>query len=220
MIDLFNNSLKLNELPSSGITFSYPEETILEILEDKLSEEIGILLKEDNDKKAKGDIKAIKPVYSCGDPSNVVIKPNSKIELKFFTIEQITKKHNNLHITRILEPDKKYIFNNTVGLSKFNKKSKEFNTIFDLTMNSVIRVVENKVIEFKKDIEKFSRPTSGLFIAGPKYIPRGDGWVYDIYRGEEFQQGQGVGIKLKLPDDYKAYDIEYSYETRQFCIKY
>jgi hypothetical protein len=220
MIELFNNSLKLNELPSSGITFSYPEETILEILEDKLSEEIGILLKEDNDKKAKGDIKAIKPVYSCLDPSNVVIKPNSKIELKFFTLEEIAHEHNNLHITRILEPDKKYIFNNTVGLSKFNKKSKEFNTFFDLIMNSVIKVVEDKVIEFKKDIEKFSRPTIGLFVAGPKYIPNTGGWVYDIYKGKGLQRGEGVGIKLKLPDDYKAYDIEYSYETRQFCIKY
>jgi hypothetical protein len=62
MIELFNNSLKINELPSSGITFSYPEETILEILEDKLSEEIGILLKEDNDKKRIR--KAIKRVAS------------------------------------------------------------------------------------------------------------------------------------------------------------
>ena len=220
MIDLFNNSLKLNELPSSGITFSYPKETILEILEDKLSDEIGILLKEDNDKKAKGDIKAIKPVYSCGDPSNVVIKPNSKIELKFFTLEEITKEHNNLHITRILEPDKKYIFKNTVGLSKFDKNSKEFNTFFDLIMNSVIKVVEDKVFEFKKDIEKFSKPTTGLFVAGPKYIPNNGGWVYDIYKGKGLQRGEGVGIKLKLPDDYKAYDIEYSYETRQFCIKY
>ena len=219
MIDLFNNSLKLDELPSSGITFSYPEETIKEILEDKLSEEIGILLKEDNDKKAKGDIKAIKPVYSCGDPSNVVIKPNAKIELKFFTIAEITAEHNNLHITRILEPDKNYIFNNTVGLSKFNKKSKEFNTFFNLIMNSVIKVVEDKVIEFKKDIEKFSRPTSGLFIAGPKYIPNNGEWVYDIYKGKGLQRGEGVGIKLKLPDNYKAYDIEYSYETRQFCIR-
>jgi hypothetical protein len=74
-------------------------------------------------------------------------------------------------------------------------------------MNSVIKVVENKVIEFKKDIEKFSRPTSGLFIAGPKYIPNTGGWVYDIYKGKGLQRGEGVGIKLKLPDDYKAYDI-------------
>jgi len=144
---------------------------------------------------------------------------NSKIELKFFTTSQITEKKNYLHITRILEPDRNYIFSNITGLANFDKKSEKFNTFFNLTLNSVIQVVENKVNEFIKDIERFSRPTSGLFIAGPKYIPKDNDWAYEIYKGPGLQQGKGVGIKLKLPDNYKAYDIEYSYETRQFCIK-
>jgi len=219
MIDLFNNCLNPINSTSTSVTFCYPKEKVLEKLEEKLSDELGVALKEDNNKKAKGDIKVIKPVYSCSDSSSVVIKPNSKIELKFFTTDQIRKKKNNLHITRILEPDRNYIFSNITGLPNFNKESEEFNTFFNLTLNSVIKVVENKVIEFKKDIERFSRPTSGIFIAGPKYIPKDGGWAYEIYKGPGLQQGEGVGIKLALPSDYKAYDIEYNYETRQFCIK-
>ncbi len=219
MIYLFNNCLNLSGSTSTSVTFCYPKEKVSKKLEEKLSDELGIKLKKDNDNKAKGDIKVIKPVYSCSDSSRVVINPNSKIELKFFTTDQIKKKENNLHITRILEPDRNYIFSNITGLSNFNKNSEEFNTFFNLTLNSVIEVVKNKVIEFKKDIERFSRPTSGLFIAGPKYIPKDGDWAYKIYKGPGLQQGEGVGIKLKLPDNYKSYDIEYSYETRQFCIK-
>jgi len=219
MIYLFNNCLNLSGSTSTSVTFCYPKEKVLEKLEEKLSDELGIELTKDNDKKAKGDIKVIKPVYSCSDNSSVVIKPNSKIELKFFTTSQITEKKNYLHITRILEPDRNYIFSNITGLANFDKKSEKFNTFFNLTLNSVIQVVENKVNEFIKDIERFSRPTSGLFIAGPKYIPKDNDWAYEIYKGPGLQQGKGVGIKLKLPDNYKAYDIEYSYETRQFCIK-
>ena len=108
MIDLFTKCLNPIDASSNNVSFCYPKERVLETLEEKLSDELGILLKTDNDKKAKGDIKAIKPVYSCNDNSSVVIKPNSKIELKFFTLDEIKKKKNNLHITRILEPDRKY----------------------------------------------------------------------------------------------------------------
>ena len=86
-------------------------------------------------------------------------------------------------------------------------------------MNSIIKVVQNKVIEFKKEIERFSRPTSGLFISGPKFIPKDDDWNYDIYTGSSLQRGEGVGIKLQLPPNFKAYDLEYNYENRQFCVR-
>lgn len=219
MIDLFTKCLNTIDASSNNVSFCYPKERVLETLEEKLSDELGILLKTDNDKKAKGDIKAIKPVYSCNDNSSVVIKPNSKIELKFFTLDEIKKKKNNLHITRILEPDRNYIFSNIVDLPNFDKKTKEFNVFFDLTMNSIIKVVQNKVIEFKKEIERFSRPTSGLFISGPKFIPKDDDWNYDIYTGSSLQRGEGVGIKLQLPPNFKAYDLEYNYENRQFCVR-
>jgi len=219
MIDLFTKCLNPIDASSNNVSFCYPKERVLETLEEKLSDELGILLKTDNDKKAKGDIKAIKPVYSCNDNSSVVIKPNSKIELKFFTLDEIKKKKNNLHITRILEPDRNYIFSNIVDLPNFDKKTKEFNVFFDLTMNSIIKVVQNKVIEFKKEIERFSRPTSGLFISGPKFIPKDDDWNYDIYTGSSLQRGEGVGIKLQLPPNFKAYDLEYNYENRQFCVR-
>jgi len=219
MIDLFTKCLNPINAASRDVSFCYPKERVLETLEEKLSDELGILLKTDNDKKAKGDIKAIKPVYSCNDSSSVIIKPNSKIELKFFTIDEIKKKKNNLHITRILEPDRNYIFSNIVDLPNFDKKTKEFNVFFDLTMNSIIKVVQNKVIEFKKEIERFSRPTSGLFISGPKFIPKDDDWNYDIYTGSSLQRGEGVGIKLQLPPNFKAYDLEYNYENRQFCVR-
>lgn len=219
IIDLFSSCLDPINSPRQDITFCIPKERVLEILQNKLSDEIGVLLKKDNDKKAKGDIKAIKPVYNCDDTTKMVIKPNAKIELKFFTIDEIKNEENNLHITRILEPDRNYIFSKMDGLPNFSKDSKEFNAFFDLTMNSVIQVVEDKVKNFKKDIEQFSRPTSGLFIAGPKYIPNNGGWVYDIYKGKGLQRGEGVGIKLELPPNFKAYDLEYNYENRQFCVR-
>jgi hypothetical protein len=44
-------------------------------------------------------------------------------------------------------------------------------------------------------------------------------WNFSVYEGSDYQRGEGVGIKLQLPTNFKAYDMVYDYKTRGFCLR-
>jgi hypothetical protein len=146
-----------------------------------------------------------------------MITANSKIEIKFFDEDTIKQKNNTLHITRILEPNSEYLINNID--TNIEKKSAQFKNLFKLILNSVIQVVKIQVEKSAEKIEFISKETAGIIIAGPKYVPNEDNWNFSVYEGSEYQRGDGVGIKLQLPVNFKAYDMVFDYETRGYCLK-
>jgi hypothetical protein len=188
-----------------------------ETIQKKLIEtQIVVLLDEDNIKKTKGDVLATREIRTCDD-KHIMITANSKIEIKFFDEDTIKQKNNTLHITRILEPNSEYLINNID--TNIEKKSAQFKNLFKLILNSVIQVVKIQVEKSAEKIEFISKETAGIIIAGPKYVPNEDNWNFSVYEGSEYQRGDGVGIKLQLPVNFKAYDMVFDYETRGYCLK-
>jgi hypothetical protein len=188
-----------------------------ETIQKKLIEtQIEVVLDEDNTKKTKGDVLATKGIRDC-DNKYVIIKPYSKIEIKFFDENTIKAKNNNLHITRILEPNSKDIIENMS--TNIDTNSEQFKNLLKLFLNSVIKIVKIKVVAAADKIESISKKTAGIIIAGPKYVPNEDNWSFSVYEGSDYQIGEGVGIKLQLPANFKAYDMVYDYKTRGFCLR-
>jgi hypothetical protein len=188
-----------------------------ETIQKKIIEtEIKVALDEDNTKKTKGDVLTTKGIRTC-DNKYVMVKSNSKIEIKFFDENTIKGKNNTLHITRILEPNSEYLIENIK--TNINKKSAQFTNLFKLVLNSVIEIVKVQVEKSSEKIESISKKTAGIIIAGPKYIPNENNWDFIVYEGSEYQRGEGVGIKLQLPANFTAYDMVYDYETRGYCLK-
>jgi hypothetical protein len=188
-----------------------------ETIQKKIIEpEIKVALDEDNTKKTKGDVLTTKGVRTC-DNKYVMVKSNSKIEIKFFDENTIKGKNNTLHITRILEPNSEYIIKNIK--TNIKKESAQFTNLFKLVLNSVIEIVKVQVEKSAEKIESISKKTAGIIIAGPKYVPNENNWNFSVYEGSDYQRGEGVGIKLQLPVNFKAYDMVYDYKTRGFCLR-
>jgi hypothetical protein len=188
-----------------------------ETIQQKIIEtEIKVALDEDNTKKTKGDVLTTKRIITC-DNKYVIVKPYSKIEIKFFDEGTIKGKNNTLHITRILEPNSEYLIKNIK--TNIKKESAQFTNLFKLVLNSVIEIVKVQVEKSAEKIESISKKTAGIIIAGPKYVPNENNWNFSVYEGSDYQRGEGVGIKLELPMNFKAYDMVYDYKTRGFCLR-
>jgi hypothetical protein len=188
-----------------------------EAIQTKLIEtQIEVVLDEDNTKKTKGDVLTTKVIRDC-DNKYVIVKPYSKIEIKFFDENTIKAKNNTLHITRILEPSSKDIIKSMS--TNIDTNSEQFKNLLKLFLNSVIKIVKTKVVAAANKIESISKKTAGIIIAGPKYVPNENNWNFSVYEGSDYQIGEGVGIKLELPMNFKAYDMVYDYKTRGFCLR-
>jgi hypothetical protein len=188
-----------------------------ETIQKKLIEtQIEVVLDEDNTKKTKGDVLTTKVIRDC-DNKYIIVKPYSKIEIKFFDEDSIKAKNNTLHITRILEPNSEYIIDNID--TNIDTNSEQFKNLLKLFLNSVIKIVKIKVEDAADRIESISKKTAGIIIAGPKYVPNENNWNFTVYEGSEYQRGEGVGIKLQLPTNFKTYDMVYDYKNRGFCLR-
>lgn len=178
---------------------------------------------EEHNKMTKGDIMVDNPVSFCMEEKSEVLVKGDILELKYFTIDDITssKKNNTLHITRILEPNIPKILNNIKEsglLNDYGSDAKFFKKFLEEIIEVIIEATK-KIVE--KDIEKIKRTfdnIKGLIIDGPKYIEKTNNWDIKIDSGQTGQQGRGVAIVLQLPPDFKTRDLRYIQSRNLFCF--
>jgi len=207
--NVYSSCLSSNEDIKNKIKLIFTKSVFLEI--------------EEHNKMTKGDIMVDNSVLECSGQKGEVLVKGDILELKYFTIGDITssKKNYKLHITRILEPDIPNIFKNIKEsglLNDYGSDAKFFKKFLEEIIEVIIEATK-KIVE--RDIENIKRTfdnLKGLIIAGPKYIEKTDGWNITIDSGKTGQQGRGVAIVLQLPRPFRARDLKYIQSRNLFCF--